>query len=191
MSPRPKRFRRMRHAPLFRGFIPVGREGSPLEPINLHFDEYEAIKLCDYDGLKQVEAAKLMDVSRPTFTRIYESARNKIAIAIAEIRPINIDGGRVQMKNQWFRCTKCNSVFNGNTNAEKQHCPLCNSMEIEEQGQKISKSGKHQDKNLENKPFTRKCFCPQCGNEIEHKPGVPCKDEVCRNCGGAMKKGKM
>ena len=26
------------------------------------------------------------------------------------------------------------------------------------------------------------CMCPKCGYKVEHKPGVPCKDETCPKC---------
>ncbi|MBL7197831.1 MAG: DUF134 domain-containing protein, partial [Candidatus Omnitrophica bacterium] len=44
-------------------------------------------------GLRQVEAAKKMHVSRPTFTRIYAVARAKVGDALVNIKAIKIEGG--------------------------------------------------------------------------------------------------
>lgn len=30
------------------------------------------------------------------------------------------------------------------------------------------------------------CICPNCGTKIAHKPGVPCAQEKCPQCGSAM-----
>ena len=38
--------------------------------------------------MHHTEAARLMGISRPTFARIYESARRKIAQALVETREI-------------------------------------------------------------------------------------------------------
>jgi len=56
-------------------------------------DEFEAIRLADYEGLKQVEAAKRLKISRPTFSRIIASAHNKIGDALVNIKAIKIEGG--------------------------------------------------------------------------------------------------
>jgi predicted DNA-binding protein (UPF0251 family)/predicted Fe-Mo cluster-binding NifX family protein len=61
--------------------------------IDILFEEYEALRLADYVGLKHDEAAEKMNVSRPTFARIYESVRKKIAMAFVESRPIHFEVG--------------------------------------------------------------------------------------------------
>ena len=48
----------------------------------MYVEEFEAIYLCDHEGKLQAEAAESMGVSRPTLTRIYASARRKIADAL-------------------------------------------------------------------------------------------------------------
>lgn len=92
----------------------------------LHFEEYEVIKLLDYDNLTQEEAAVYMDVSRPTLTRIYEVARNKVAKAMVEGRDLLIRGGNFHFDENWYRCNSCEAKFNvvekGGTN-----CPVCSS----------------------------------------------------------------
>ena len=56
-------------------------------------DEFEAVRLADYEGLKQEEAAKRLKISRPTFSRIVASAHNKIGDALVNIKAIKIEGG--------------------------------------------------------------------------------------------------
>ncbi len=57
------------------GYKPFGIPRKVLSRLYLHFDEFEAIRLLDYLGMTQAEAADKMNVSRPTLTRIYEKAR--------------------------------------------------------------------------------------------------------------------
>ena len=132
MSPRPKQSRAVISPPKFKGFRPYGYFGKLSKPVNLFIEEYEAIKLCDYELLTQLEASKFMGVSRPTFTRIYESARRKIALAMAETRQIDIEGGKSHFNAEWFKCNKCSSIFNNPAKTKKiSACPMCNSDSIE------------------------------------------------------------
>jgi len=66
---------------------------SRLNGIYLTLDEFEAIRLADFEGLKQEEASKKMKISRPTFSRIITSAHNKIGDALVNIKAIKIEGG--------------------------------------------------------------------------------------------------
>jgi len=79
--------------PSVAGFRPYGRCGRRTEGVILLFDEYESVRLLDYEGRQQAEAAELMKVSRPTLTRIYMEARKKIALAMIEGRPLIISEG--------------------------------------------------------------------------------------------------
>jgi len=92
---RPKQSRLVMAAPEYSVFKPYGRCCSKKQPVELQLDEYEAIRLLDYEGMQQTEAAEVMNVSRPTLTRIYNSARCTVARALAEGRAIVITGGNV------------------------------------------------------------------------------------------------
>ena len=48
------------------------------EKIYLETDEFEAVRLCDYEGNNQIEAAEKMHISRGTVQRLLNSARSKI-----------------------------------------------------------------------------------------------------------------
>ena len=71
-------------------FKPRGVPMSVLEEEELFHDELEALKLHDVDGLDQIEAAKRMKVSQPTFGRILNKAYKKIATAIIKGKAIKI-----------------------------------------------------------------------------------------------------
>ena len=118
---RPQQNRRILSPPLMQGFKPFGIPRKDLETVVLKFDEYEAIRLLDYDGLMQEQAAIQMNVSRPTLTRIYENARKTIAQALVEGKMIAIEGGNVDFGKKWFRCRKCHKLVDGIEN----HVP-CN-----------------------------------------------------------------
>lgn len=73
------------HAKEFRP-IPIGN----LRPIELTYPEYEALRLADFEGLTQEQAAKRMKTSRGTVWRLLSLARKKVAQALTESRPILI-----------------------------------------------------------------------------------------------------
>ena len=87
---RPKNPRCLRFNPEVVYFKPQGVPLSVLEEIELLPDELEALKLHDVDELDQIEAAKKMNVSQPTFGRILDKAYKKIAIAIIKGKAIKI-----------------------------------------------------------------------------------------------------
>jgi predicted DNA-binding protein (UPF0251 family) len=87
---RPKLPRRTACVPGCKCFKPQGLNKSDRR-VRLFRDELEAIKLHDLDGLDQNDSAKKMNVSQPTFARILNSAREKIARAIVKGEEINIE----------------------------------------------------------------------------------------------------
>jgi predicted DNA-binding protein (UPF0251 family) len=76
-------------------YKPAGIPAESLNWINLSLDEFETIRLLDHVGLDQEQAAAKMGVSRPTVTRVYASARRKIADALVTGQAICIEGGPV------------------------------------------------------------------------------------------------
>lgn len=70
MSPRPKNIRKINNMPSVAGFKPIASDCYRKDAIFLHFEEYEAIRLCDYEMKNQQEASVSMGVSRPTLSRI-------------------------------------------------------------------------------------------------------------------------
>ena len=74
-------------------FKPAGIRLAELAETVLTMDEFEAIRLKDYEDMEQTKAARKMGISQPTFQRIYESARKKIADALVNGKAIRIEGG--------------------------------------------------------------------------------------------------
>jgi predicted DNA-binding protein (UPF0251 family) len=72
-------------------FKPCGIPVHNSEFVTLTKDEIEAIRLADFDDLYQEDAAREMEISRPTFSRILNNARKKIAAALIEGRAIEIE----------------------------------------------------------------------------------------------------
>ena len=126
--PRKKRDRRLLAPPAIKGLSVYGPRNRS-EQIMLFFEEYETIKLLDYDNLTQEEAAVCMNVSRPTLTRIYEAARNKVARPMVEGKDLLIKGGNFRFDENWFHCNTCQARFNVFEHAE-QVCPVCGSKEL-------------------------------------------------------------
>lgn len=87
---RPKNLRCIQFNPEVLYFKPRGVPLSILEEEELFHDELEALKLHDVDGLDQIEAAKKMKISQPTFGRILDRAYKKIATAIIKGKAIKI-----------------------------------------------------------------------------------------------------
>ena len=70
---RPRQISKIQSPPRVKGFMPLGHyTQEPERIVMLHLEEYEAIRLLDYEHLSQEEASGFMQVSRPTLTRIYE-----------------------------------------------------------------------------------------------------------------------
>ena len=93
--PRPMKNRCVSGQPHSVVYKPAGIPTRQLEWITLALDEYETIRLLDHAGMDQTQAAEQMGVSRPTITRIYASARKKIADALVLGQAIRIEGGPV------------------------------------------------------------------------------------------------
>ncbi len=58
--------------------------------IELYYDELEALRLVDYEGLSQEEAGQKMNISRGTIWRLLEQARRKITEALIAGKTITI-----------------------------------------------------------------------------------------------------
>ena len=96
--PRPKKCRWINDHPGVTYFKPQGIPMRLLEQVELGVDEFESIRLSDFEGLSQEEAAPHMNVSRATFGRIVTQARNKIADAMVNGKAIRIEGGEVSIR---------------------------------------------------------------------------------------------
>jgi predicted DNA-binding protein (UPF0251 family) len=89
---RPKKYRIVRQDPAISQFSPRGKPGRPDE-VELSMDEFEAVRLADFMGFKQKEAAKSMRISQQTFSRILKRAHKTIAHGLVKGAAIKIQGG--------------------------------------------------------------------------------------------------
>ena len=87
---RPIKPRRVQFNPKAVYFKPRAIPLSMLDEVGLSLDEIEALRLCDLEGLDQIEAAKRMKISQSTLQRILTSARQKIATAIVGEWPLKL-----------------------------------------------------------------------------------------------------
>jgi uncharacterized protein len=121
---RPKITRRICDPPKMQGFKPFGIPVCKAEPIVLKLEEYESFRLVNYTHLTQYQAAVKMNISRPTFTRIYNRALKLIATSFSEGMAILIEGGDFELDKEWYRCRKCFKLVQGIENhVQCENCP--------------------------------------------------------------------
>jgi len=78
---RPKKQRVIKTEPKIKLFSPRGKPGRSDE-VQLTLDEFEAIRLVDFQGLSQQEAANSMGISQQTLSRVIRKARKTLANAL-------------------------------------------------------------------------------------------------------------
>lgn len=141
--PRPCKFRLVCFPPDYYCFKPIGLPSVLLVEVSLSVDEMEAIRLADYEGLYQEEAAKIMDISRQTFGNIVSLARKKIADFLINGKLLKIEGGKVMAEERIFRCFDCGNEWSVPFGEQRpQECPKCNSENIERvESQTFQKAG--------------------------------------------------
>ena len=93
--PRPKKCRKVCKLPPVEKFSAHGKEES--EYIVLTVDEYECLRLVDYQGFSQEECAEYMQISRATAQLMCDSAHKKLASALVNGRGILISGGEYRL----------------------------------------------------------------------------------------------
>ena len=89
--PRNAKCRRVCQMPAHCRFSP--EQPGAQEAVVLTVEEYEAVRLMDYLGYNQEDAAVQMGVARTTVQRIYAQARQKLSVFLVEGRPLQIGGG--------------------------------------------------------------------------------------------------
>jgi len=127
--PRPRNCRIVRSEPVCAYFKPAGIPVSRLDETVLTMDEFEAVRLADFEGYYQAGAAEFMHVSRQTFGRILESAHRKIGEALVYGKGLKIEGGDYKMTGmREFKCYDCQHTwkraFGG---GRPPACPACGS----------------------------------------------------------------
>jgi len=164
---------------MMEGFKPFGIPLTDIEPVILFYEEYEVIRLLDYLGMTQLEAAREINVSRPTLTRIYEKASRTIAEAFVEGKAIFIEGGDYHTDEFWYRCEACHKLLI--SEQEILSCSYCKSDKIRPLSNKPAKVDL-----LQHEDGPGFCICLNCNTKIPHQPGVPCRESICPQCGKKM-----
>lgn len=85
--------------------IPLVRAFGPLDQpfkgtVKLTYEELEAVRLVDYEGMGQGEAAAMMGVSPKSLWTELHSARTKLAKALVEGLLIQIEGGTYLLRTK-------------------------------------------------------------------------------------------
>lgn len=161
--PRPRLSRRVWFQPGVTYFKPAGIPIIALLETVLTVDEFEAIRLKDFEGMEQEQAAKKMKISQPTFHRLILSARKKVADALVNGKAIKIEGGSYKMVQQPMQPGMGRGAGGGRGRG----------------GRGMGFGGP-----------AMSCVCTSCGYQQQKQRGVPCATLVCPKCGAPMVRGQ-
>ena len=125
----------------------------------LSFDELEAIRLVDSEGMEQSKAGKKMKISQSTLSRLLREGRKKLADAIIQGNAIKIQGGNFKMVQ-----------------------PTGRGLGL---GRSRGAGGRGRMGGFAAGP-SGNCVCPKCGYKEAHQTGVPCYQKKCPKCQSPM-----
>jgi predicted DNA-binding protein (UPF0251 family) len=129
--PRPRKARWVGFQPGATFYKPRGVPLRTLEHVTLSLEELEAMRLADYEGLYQEDAAQEMNVSRQTFGRVLQEAHRKVAEALAFGKALMIEGGDFVMVRRDFECLACGNNWMVPWGVPRpSKCPECTSEEV-------------------------------------------------------------
>jgi predicted DNA-binding protein (UPF0251 family) len=134
IMPRPRKIRKISYKPEVAGFKPERDTVSNQKSLILTLDELEAIRLRDLEKLTQEAAAKKMNISQPTFYRLIERARQKVAEALVEGKELHFQGGdfeMAQIEMKKFTCLQCGNNWEVPYGTPRpNNCPKCGSTNV-------------------------------------------------------------
>ncbi len=110
---RPKKEKRVCREPDINIFGPhMDSLDMPLcEIVEMTVEEFETIRLIDYEGFTQVECGEAMGVGRSTVQRLYEIARKKIADSLVNGKMLKIEGGDYKLCDQIENISRCGKCY--------------------------------------------------------------------------------
>ena len=158
---RPRRTRRISFQPDVTYFKPAGIHMVHLKETVLSFDELEAIRLVDSEGMEQGKAGKRMKISQSTLSRLLRTGRKKLADAIIQGNAIKIQGGNFKMVQPTGKGLG--------------------------RGRGAGGRGRMGGEFAAGPGGT--CVCPKCGAKASHQTGVPCYQQKCPKCQSPMTRG--
>ncbi len=128
---RPCKLRRVNCNPQAMSFKPCGGGRRAIETVTLSLDELEALRLADYEGLYQEEAAGKMSISRQTFGAIVGSAHKKVADFLVNSKHLSVGGGSVEISTCGFVCAACRHTWTSSCGEDRpRECPHCTSADF-------------------------------------------------------------
>jgi predicted DNA-binding protein (UPF0251 family) len=125
---RPVKDRIVAYNPEISYFKPRGIPMMELDEVKITVDEREALRLADHLGLSHAEAGQRMGVSRATFGRIIQRARQIVADALINGKAIHVDGGNYRLMSdiRMFSCLKCGNEWKEPMGTGRpSKCPQC------------------------------------------------------------------
>lgn len=113
-------------------FKPAGIPLSMLAINNVTFEELEAMRLVDGESKSQADAARMMDVSQPSISRLLMTGRQKIIDAIISGKAVRISGGDFKLAFRGFGCLGCDNKWEiaEDDAVAPEKCPRCASNDI-------------------------------------------------------------
>lgn len=94
---RPMKWRKVCDLPETNRFGPLDQAPDRLDFITMTVDEYETIRLIDFEDFNQEDCARQMGIARTTVQGIYVSARKKLAQALVQGKMLMIEGGEFKL----------------------------------------------------------------------------------------------
>ena len=119
-----------------KSFPPYSQYKPPRIPLNnlkkviVTLDEFDAIKMVDYENQAQRKAAHSMGVSQATLNRVLKSARSKIAESLVNGYALILEGGKNVLPCRIFKCNSCSYQWSPKGQGLPKKCPTCSSEEI-------------------------------------------------------------
>lgn len=104
--PRPRKCRKVCCLPESNLFGPLNSPNLDSEII-MTVEEYETVRLIDFENLMQEECAERMNVARTTVQRIYNDARKKIAQSLVNGNVLKIEGGDYNLCDGYEKSCGC------------------------------------------------------------------------------------
>jgi len=184
--PRPRLRRVVGFQPGITYFKPQGKPLSALEEKILTVDEFESIRLKDFQELGQKECAEKMGISQPTFHRLVLSARKKIADAIINGKAIRIRGGNFKMVQGRGRMQPGTGIGKGQ--GAGRGIGAGTGRGSAGMGQRRGRMQPGTGMGFGGPAQT--CICPSCQHEEPKQRGVPCVEKKCPKCGAMMTRGQ-
>lgn len=118
---RPRKWKRVCSLPENNLFGSLGQNLSDKGSLNLKakdntiimtVEEYETIRLIDFENLTQEECALRMNIARATVQKLYDVARKKIASSLVEGCLLKIEGGDYKLydNEELENCSGCRKM---------------------------------------------------------------------------------